>query len=124
MNKILLLRYYFLVFGMLSIATAIIIPWFFPQFLWEPRNIPQELMISCLYIAMGIVMVASASDPVKHKGFIDFIILANVLHAGVMIVVAENIFHLVVDALFIGLMGILPLGLYPWKRTQFLRSTN
>jgi hypothetical protein len=51
--------------------------------LWLPRNLPDELMIAGIYVVMGIVMIAAAPDPGKHKAFIDFVILANLLHAAI-----------------------------------------
>lgn len=79
-------------------------------------------MISVIYLAMGIIMIFSSGNPLVHKSFLDFVILANILHSIIMIVFAENILHLIVDAIPIGLMGVLPLLFYPWGLSRFLRS--
>ena len=121
MDKLQILRYYLGIFGVLSIVTSIVIPLFFPHFLWSPRNIPQEVMISSISIATGLVMIVIARNPANHKSFIDFVIIVNLSHAGVMVLFAENIYHLAIDSAFVGLMGILPLIWYPWKLTDFLK---
>lgn len=121
MDKIDFMKSYLIIFGTLSILTSIIIPIFFPQFLWQPTNISQEIMISSIYIAMGVVMIYTTKNPKNLEAFIDFLITTNVSHAAVMTLFAENIYHLLVDSLFVGLMGILPLLFYPWKRTKILK---
>lgn len=78
-------------------------------------------MISSVYVAMGIVMICAARNPEGNKAFVDFLIIANTLHAATMTFFAVNIYHLLIDSLFIGLMGILPLILYSWKLTKFSR---
>ena len=89
--------------------------------LWQPRNIPVEIMISVIYFAMGIIMIVSAGNPLRHKSFLDFVIIANILHAIVMVVYAKNFLHLIVDAIPIGLMGVLPLLFYPWGLSKIFR---
>ena len=124
MNKTQILKYYFWAFGLLNILIiSFTVPMLFGDLLlWQPRNIPVEIMIGTIYSAMGIIMIFSASNPLAHKLFLDFVILANILHAFVMAIYAENFFHIVVDALFIGLMGIVPLFFYPWGMKKFLSS--
>ena len=39
----------------------------------ESENTQKILMIAGIYVAMGIVMIAAAHDPRKHKAFIDFV---------------------------------------------------
>jgi hypothetical protein len=118
------LKYYFWVFGLLNIfVISFTVPLLFGDLLlWQPRNIPVETMISVIYLAMGIIMIFCTGNPLAHKSFLDFVILANILHAIVMIVFAKNVLHLIIDALPIGLMGVLPLFLYPWGLSKFLRS--
>lgn len=77
------------------------------------KNIPEELMISAIDIAMGVVMISIARNPEKHKSFVDFLIIANLFHAGIVVLLAQNVYHIFIDALFIGLVEILPLILYP-----------
>ena len=117
------MKYYFWVFGLLNIfIISVAVPLLFGDLLlWEPRNISVEIMISVIYFAMGIVMIFSAGNPLAHKSFLDFIILANLFHASVMVIYAKNLFHLIVDSLSIGLMGIIPLFFYPWGLRQFLK---
>ena len=79
-------------------------------------------MIAGTYVTMGIVMIAVAPAPRKHKAFIDFLILANLLHAAIMIATARDILQIVVDVVPIGSMGILPLIFYPWGIKNYLRE--
>lgn len=79
------------------------------------------MMISVIYFAMGIIMIFSASNPLAHKSFVDFIIIANLLHTVIMALYAKNFIHLVVDVIPIGLMGVLPLLFYPWGLKKFFR---
>jgi hypothetical protein len=98
------------------------VPLFFGDLLlWQPRNIPVEIMISVIYFAMGIIMIFSAGNPLAHKSFLDFVIIANILHAIVMVVFAKNLLHLIVDAIPIGFMGVLPLSFYPWGLSKLFR---
>ena len=120
-SKIKMLKTYLFVFGFLNIFIVSIIPVIFGDvFLWQPRNLPTEIMMASLYFSMGIVMVFAARSPEQHKSFIDFIILGNTLHALVMLVAAQNFLQVFLDALPIGLMGILPLFFYPWGVRNFL----
>jgi len=122
MDKPRFLKYYFWMFGLLNILViSFTVPLLFGDlFLWQPRNIPDEIMIGVIYFAMGIIMIFSASNPLAHKSFLDFVILANILHSFVMVIYAKNLFHIVVDFLSIGLMGVLPLLFYPWGLRKFL----
>lgn len=120
-SKIKMLKTYLFVFGFLNIFIVSTIPVIFGDvFLWQPRNLPNEIMMASLYFSMGVVMVFVARSPEKHKSFIDFLILGNTLHALVMLVTAQTFLQIVLDVLPIGLMGILPLFLYPWKIRNFL----
>ncbi|MDH3876203.1 MAG: hypothetical protein OET18_00055 [Desulfobacterales bacterium] len=122
-DKMQFLKYYFWVFGLLNILIiSFTVPLLFGDLLlWQPRNIPVEIMIGVIYFAMGIIMIFSASNPLSHKSFLDFVIIANILHAIVMVLFAKNLFHLIVDVIPIGLMGVLPLLFYPWGLSKFLR---
>ena len=117
------LRYYLLVFGILNIfVISFTIPILFgDQLLWHPRNAPDEMMLSVVYLAMGVVMVAAARRPLSHKAFVDFLILGNCLHALVMLAYAEHVLHIVFDVVTIGAMGLVPAVIYPWGLRSFLR---
>ncbi|MHA2062116.1 MAG: hypothetical protein ACW963_07500 [Candidatus Sifarchaeia archaeon] len=65
-------------------------------------------------------MLTIAKNPLSNKSFVDFVVVANIFHAIVMTVFAQNIFHLG-DAALIVLMGVLPLLFYPWGLEDFLR---
>lgn len=124
-QKVRYLRIYLLVFGTLSIFLLSFPPVLVGDILlWQPRNIPVELMLGSLYFAMGIVMIRVAKNPLNHKGLIDFLILGNLSHALLMILFAENLLHLLFDAGVIGLMGLIPLSIYPWGIRQFLQYDN
>jgi hypothetical protein len=121
MNREKLLRYYLFVFGFANLFLLSFAPILLGDLLlWSPRNIPTELMIASIYFAMGITMLITAKKPLAHKSFIDFVVVANVFHSIVMIIFAQNIFHLS-DAAIIGLMGVLPVLFYPWGLKNFLR---
>jgi hypothetical protein len=117
------LRGYLLTFGLLNIfVISFTIPLLFGDWLlWEPRNLAVEMMMSSIYLAMGIVMVLIAKDPLSHKAFIDFLVIANLGHAFVMLIFSETIWQLVFDVGAIALMGALPLFFYPWGLRNFLR---
>jgi hypothetical protein len=76
MNKVNYFKIYLRFFGTLNVLTAFSIPLLFGnQLLWHPRNLPTELMVGSLYFALGIVMLLVSKTPMKHKAFIDFIII-------------------------------------------------
>lgn len=89
--------------------------------LWTPRNFPIEPMVGSLYLALGIIMLAIARESTPHKAFIDYIVIANIFHAALMIVYAETVLQIIIDAGFIGAAGVIPLILYPWGPKNYLR---
>jgi len=122
MSRIQYLSFFLRLFGIANILTAFTIPIFFGDvLLWEPRNLPTELMVGSLYFAMGVVMLVTSRAPIEHRAFLEFAILGNILHAVVMIAFAENPVQLMVDVGFIGLMGFILFALYPWGIRNFLR---
>lgn len=121
-QKAIYLKTYLHVFGVLNVGLLSFAPILLGDILlWQPRNIPVEMMLGSLYFAMGIVMLVASKQPLKHKSLVDFIILGNLLHALLMLFFAENVFHLVLDAGSIGLLGGIPLLIYPWGIRNFLR---
>ncbi len=121
MNKEKILKYYLIIFGMLNLTMLSFgVLLFADLLLWTPRNIPTEIMISSIYFAMGIFMILCSRNPISHKSFIDFIIIANIFHAIVMFLYAENLMH-IGDAIVIGALGVLPLLFYPWGLRKFLK---
>lgn len=122
-TKIKQLKHYLYFFGFLNIfVISFTVPLLFGDWLmWQPRNIPVEMMISSMYLAIGIVMIRVANDPLSQKGLIDFLVLANLAHALVMLIYAETVWQILFDVIGIALMGGLPLFFYPWGVRQFLR---
>jgi hypothetical protein len=121
-DKVRLLSLYLTIFGILNLITALTIPPFFGDaLLWLPRNIPTEVMMSSIYVAMSLIMLLTARNPMPHKAFVDFLIVANTVHALVMLIYAEHIWQIILDAGFIGATGLLPLLFYPWGLKKFLR---
>jgi hypothetical protein len=116
------LRRYLVAFGLLNIfLISFTVPLLFGDLLlWQPRNLPVEMMLSTVYLAMGIVMIAASRNPGNHKALIDFLILANLAHAIVMLLSAQNLWHFL-DVLVVGSLGALPLFFYPWGLREFLR---
>lgn len=49
------------------------------------------MMLSIVYLAMGIVMIATSKNPPDHKSFIDFLLLTNLAHAILMLFSARNL---------------------------------
>ena len=124
-NKAKYLTIYLYIFGLVSIFLITTIPIIWGDLLlWQPRNLPTEIMMASIYLAMGIIMVLIAKEPLNHKSFIDFVILANLLHALVMLVTAHNLNHIIFDFAPIALMGVIPLLIYPWGIAKFLRLKN
>jgi len=122
MSKERYLKYYLYVFGFISIFIITTVPIIFGDlFLWAPRNLPTEVMLASIYLAMGIVMIVVAKNPIGQKSFIDFLIIANLLHAFVMLVTAQHPLQIILDVVPIGAMGLLPLIFYPWGLRNFLR---
>jgi len=106
-------------------VTSVGIPVFWgDELLWQPRNFPTDLMVGSMYMAMGIIMVLIAKQPKEHKSFIDFIVIANILHALVMIFYAQKPSHIYLDSTFMFAMGMIPLFIYPWPIRKFLRYKN
>jgi hypothetical protein len=117
------LKYYLYVFGFLNVFVVSTVPFSLgDRVLWQPRNLPDELMIAGIYVAMGVCMIAAAPNPKKHKAFVDFVILANLVHAAIMAAAARNVLQIVVDVVPIAAMGMLPLAAYPWGIKNYLRG--
>ena len=114
------LTIYLYTFGGINVFVVTWLPFALAdQLLWTPRNLPDEVMISSIYLAMGVAMIAAARRPTERKAFVDFLILANLFHALVMVIAAQNVWQIVLDALPIAVMGALPLTIYPWGLGNF-----
>ena len=124
MDRLQFLRWYLWLGGLLNIfVISLAVPLLLGDLLlWHPRNIPDESMISVIYLSMGVLMIAVARKPLAHhKSYVDFLVLSNVLHAAVMLLYARNVYHVVVDVAGVGALGRAPLFFYPWGLRQFLR---
>jgi hypothetical protein len=51
---------------------------------------------------------------------VDHTILANLLHAPVMVIYARHVLRIFLDATFVGSRGVILLIAYPWGIRQFL----
>ncbi|MFW9814280.1 MAG: hypothetical protein ACFFF9_17595 [Candidatus Thorarchaeota archaeon] len=123
MDKEKLLSFYLYLFGLLGITVIAIGPYLLgDDLLWQPRNPPTEIMMSGIYFSMGVVMILAAKTPNRHKLFVDFLILSNIIHSIIMIIFAQNILQIIFDAGLIGLMGFLPLFIYPWGIRSLFRT--
>ena len=121
-NKVSLLKICLYIFGIGNIVTSLLTPLLLGEaLLWEPRNLATDLMLGSVYLAMGIGMICIAKKPESQKGFIDFVVMSNIFHAIVMIVFAQKPIHVYLDAGYVGLMGVMPLFIYPWGIKNFLR---
>jgi hypothetical protein len=127
-QKVRWLSRFLLTAGVGNIVVHPMLPWFVPQlFFWQPRNIPYEFMIGGIYVALGISMVVASRNPLDHKLFVDFVVLANLFHVAVMIFfsfVHHAVAHLYGDVIWIGALALLPLVFYPWGVSRFLREAR
>ena len=123
MNKEKILSIYLYAFGLANMfVVSFTIPLLFgDQLLWAPRNVPTEMMMAGIYFVMGLSMILVARNPLPHQAFVDFVALSSIVHAVIMLVYAEHILHLFVDVAFMGVMGVVPLLVYPWGLKKFLR---
>lgn len=73
---------------------------------------PYLFMVAAMYLALGLLLLKGASDPLGNKALFDYAILSSVLHGGVMLVqsfvVRHELAHLWADvpALF-ALAGVM-----------------
>ncbi len=88
-----------------------------------------ELMISTIYLVWGAFLWRAASQPFRHRLFIDFTVAANAAHFGLMflqglLMPGEHI-HLAGDVL-LGWASLLPLMLFwiPQRKRAALRSPS
>ena len=56
-------------------------------------------------------------------GFVDFVIVANVLLGAIMVVTAQSTIQILLDAVPILAMGLLPLFFFPWGLRNFLAQS-
>ena len=126
MSKEKVLRVYLYAFGLANVfVVSFTIPLLFgDELLWNPRNVPTEMMMAGIYFAVGVIMILAARSPLSHKAFVDFVVLSSIVHAVIMLAYAEHILHLLVDVGFMGLMGVVPLLVYPWGLRNFLRYSR
>ena len=54
---------------------------------------PTVFMLGTMYAALGVVLLRSASDPLKHTSIIDYTILSSLLHGVLMLFQAFFIEH-------------------------------
>lgn len=79
-------------------------------------------MLAAVYVVWALFIWAAAADPLGNRMFLDFTVLANMAHFGLMFVMAlymdHEQHHLYKDVL-LGWVGIIPLAILWWP----LRST-
>ncbi len=70
------------------------------EFHWD-----YELMFAGLFFVWSIFLWRASQNPSNHKTFIDFTVVANLMHIGVMIVIGlyapDEFLHLFMDTLFL-----------------------
>jgi len=54
--------------------------------MWGHGGEDYVLMIATINIVMGIFLFRSASDPLRHRFFLDFVLAANAAHMAVMLI--------------------------------------
>jgi hypothetical protein len=94
----------FFTIGLISSATESEPPGLIRDlFAWGSIGDAEEMMLSAVYIVLGLFLWQTAKDPLRHRLFIDFAIAANAAHFLVMlvqgIVMEGEHMHLVGDVL-------------------------
>lgn len=97
-------------------------PWLTPLIRWGAHGDEYAMMLCSLYIPWGVYLWRAATQPLRHKLLIDFTVVANAGHYGLMTLMAFVIpgahTHLLGDVL-LGWLGLLPLLLtwlpYRWR---------
>lgn len=88
---------------------------------WADPGDAEEQMISIVYIVWGIFLWKAAKDPLAHRLFLDFTLVANFAHFGLMaiqaVVIPGEHLHLVGDVLagFV-LLAVLAAAWVPARR--------
>ena len=88
---------------------------------WADPGDAEEQMISIVYIVWGIFLWKAAKDPLGHRLFLDFTLVANFAHFGLMaiqaVVIPGEHLHLVGDVLggFV-LLAVLAAAWLPARR--------
>lgn len=81
---------------------------------------PYLFMLAALYAAWAILMIRGARDPRANAALFDFGILANILHAGVMIIQAfiyrNELAHLWADVPLLLAISLALWVYYPSRR--------
>jgi hypothetical protein len=64
-----------------------------PGWMWNTprRNIPFENMLVAMYFVHGLFLIWGARDPIRYLPLIDFTIIANIVHATVMLYDANRL---------------------------------
>lgn len=74
-------------------------------------------MLAIVYVVWALFLWAAAADPLGNRMFLDFTVLANMAHFGLMFVMAlymdHEQHHLYKDVL-LGWVGIVPLAVLWW----------
>ena len=88
---------------------------------YDPLS-PYAFMLAAMYAALGIVLLRSASDPLKHTSVIDYTIISSWLHGGLMLVqslfLEHELLHLVGD---VPLLFAVALGLMFYHPNRIIR---
>lgn len=55
---------------------------------WGSPGDAEEQMLAIVYIVWGLFLWRAADDPARNRLFIDFTLIANIAHAGLMVIQA------------------------------------
>jgi hypothetical protein len=94
---------------------------------WDELGNAEEQMLSIVYVVWGAFLWFAARDPLRHRMFIDFTLIANAAHFLLMFVQGIAIdgehAHLVGDVpTGIGLVGVLAATWLPVRRRATVSS--
>lgn len=113
-------------FGFLTVAVFVEIgPAVESLIKWGDRGEAYELMICSIYLTWGVFLWLASANPLAHKLFLDFSVVANVVHFTVMfvegLVMPGEHAHLYGDVA-LGWAGLIPLA-WIWWRVRDIRSS-
>ncbi|HUQ00794.1 MAG TPA: DUF6632 domain-containing protein [Aeromicrobium sp.] len=112
----------FFVAAIIGSATKTADPaWLYRLVGWGDVGDAEEQMISIVYIVWGFFLWKAAKEPLSHRLFLDFTLVANIAHFGLMgvqsIVMRGEHMHLVGDVLAgFALVAVLAAAWLPARR--------
>lgn len=96
--------------------------------MWEPRQSEYEQMIGGIYVTLGVFVLLSARQPLRHLSLIWFAAWSSIVHGGIMAVQAAvdsaERANLIGDVPFLLLVGVVLAVLTPRAKHLPAASTS